>query len=124
MSNRAPLSHQTDNEDWPNGTHDPLWDLLGRTPPVTPSPFFTRKVLRAVRNQTQPADSLWSLLLRWRTLVLGSAVAVIALLMGITLMQEAGTSNLLLTYSKDLEVIAHLDELLNSDDAIVWQNIF
>jgi len=123
MSNRAPSSHQNDHEDWPNGTPDPLWDLLGRARPVTPSPYFTRRVLRAVRNRTEPADSLWSVLLRWRTLVMGSAVAAIALFLGVTLTQETGTPDFLLTNSKDLEVIAHLHELLN-DDTLVWQNTF
>lgn len=129
MSKRAPHSHLPDNEqaEWPNGSHDSLWDLLGRAPSIQPSPFFTRNVLRAVRNQAPQADSLWSIFLRLRNLALGGAVAAIALLMGTTLTQETTPADLLLlTHSRDFEVIAHLHELLNSDENIVWpeQNIF
>lgn len=48
-------------EDW---GQDELWDLLGKTKPVSVSPFFSRNVLREIR---QNPERPWipRLLLRW-----------------------------------------------------------
>ena len=48
-------------EDWDK---DALWDLLGKTGPVSVSPFFSRNVLREIRRS--PARPMVPLfLLRW-----------------------------------------------------------
>jgi hypothetical protein len=48
-------------DDWDK---DALWDLLGKTKPVTVSPFFSRNVLREIRRS--PARPMVPLfLLRW-----------------------------------------------------------
>ena len=48
-------------EDWDK---DALWDLLGKTKPVSVSPFFSRNVLREIRRgSTRPMIPLF--LLRW-----------------------------------------------------------
>lgn len=105
---------------------DPLWDLLGQAPAVQPSPFFTRNVLRAVREaeaeatSQASANSLWALLLRLRTYLLGGAVATVALLFSLTLLQDGDPDPYLAQNAADIEVIAHLDELLASEETSVW----
>ena len=48
-------------EDWDK---DALWDLLGKTKPITVSPFFARNVLREIRRgSARPMIPLF--LLRW-----------------------------------------------------------
>lgn len=37
-----------------------LWDLLGNTPNVEPGPFFSRNVLRKVRQISPEKSSLWT----------------------------------------------------------------
>jgi hypothetical protein len=59
---------------------DALWELLGRARPIAaPSPFFTRNVLRSIRQKT-PAKSIPAFLLRWIT-----APAFAILLLGFSL---------------------------------------
>ena len=49
------------NSEW---NHDELWDLLGKTKPVSVSPFFFRNVLREIRRTSaRPLVPLF--LLRW-----------------------------------------------------------
>lgn len=56
---------------------DALWDLLGKARKVEASPYFTRQVMREVREQgRRPAWSL-SLVLRW--LIPASAAAALVL---------------------------------------------
>ena len=44
--------------------HDALWDLLGKTKPVSVTPFFSRNVLREIRRSpVRPLVPLF--LLRW-----------------------------------------------------------
>jgi hypothetical protein len=43
---------------------DELWDLLGKARKTEASPYFTRKVLRAVQEERRPAFSM-AFLLRW-----------------------------------------------------------
>ena len=58
-------------EDW---DQDELWNLLGKAKPVSVSPFFSRNVLREVRQLT-PRPWIPTLVLRW----LGAgALAVLA----------------------------------------------
>ncbi|MFZ4775738.1 MAG: hypothetical protein ACOYM3_10260 [Terrimicrobiaceae bacterium] len=48
-------------EDW---DHDQLWDLLGNTKPVQVSPFFSRNVLRRIR-QASARPLVPVFVLRW-----------------------------------------------------------
>ena len=54
---------------------DALWELLGRARRVEASPYFTRKVLRAIREEPRPAFSI-SMVLRW-LLPLSACAAVV-----------------------------------------------
>jgi hypothetical protein len=44
--------------------NDELWNLLGLARTASPSPFFTRNVLRSIRHLT-PAPSIHPFVLRW-----------------------------------------------------------
>lgn len=44
--------------------NDKLWDLLGRARPVSVSPYFSRRVLREIR-QVRSRPLLSAFLLRW-----------------------------------------------------------
>jgi len=117
--------------------HDPLWDLLGKADqvhqPVAVSPFFARNVVREVRLSRDPRGgslpALFSLLRRLRLSVAGlAAAAVVTLFYGsVVLDNPASTQNPTgsplaqsLGDSRDVEVIKHLDELLDLDDSSVW----
>lgn len=56
---------------------DALWDLLGHAKDVKASPYFTRKVLRAVKEESRKSTFNFRLLLRW--LIPASAAAALAL---------------------------------------------
>jgi len=53
---------------------DPLWDLLGRAKRTEASPYFARKVLRAVQNNDRQSFSLTTF---WRWLIPTSAFAAV-----------------------------------------------
>ena len=56
-----------------------LWDLLGHSKTLEPSPFFARTVLRAIREET-PSSSGISSWFQWRRLVPSlSAVAALVI---------------------------------------------
>jgi len=105
---------------------DELWQLLGKARQPSVSPFFSRNVLRAVRNEKQERfGSFWRIFRSYRqALVLASCVAVVSV--GTFFAEHQREEHQILTIaqtvseSPDYQVIAHLDELLDSEESSVW----
>jgi hypothetical protein len=107
---------------------DDLWDLLGRSKAPEPSPFFSRNILRAIREEAQekPGFMLW-LRLHWRTVAVSACTVAIAAGIAFkqtTHVQHEPDSVVLLaqqvSVSPDYQVISNLDELLDSEHNSVW----
>jgi hypothetical protein len=109
---------------------DELWELLGRARPVRPSPFFSRNVLRAIREdapEVEPGFFEW-LCRGWNALAAATAVAVVlffALRTGGPV--PAGTKLAVgdaaieqVLASDEFAVIANLETLLSVDDNEIW----
>ena len=115
---------------------DDLWELMGRAKAPAPSPFFSRNVLRAIREESQekPGVMLWlrsrlELLRRhWQmtavTATGACAVAVAAVFtFGPSSLHQPDQELLLVqqvSVSPDYQVISNLDELLDSERNSVW----
>lgn len=111
--------------------HDDLWHLLGKARQPTVSPFFSRNVIREVRNiqQDQPGFFAW-IRRHWQLTAIGTCATLI--LVGASL--KTRTSESLewddqqqlvamaetVSESPDYHVIAHLDELLDSEESSIW----
>ena len=109
------MERQDDNE---------LWDILGRVPGPTLSPFFARNVLRKIRQDATPERNWFSL----RRLVAASAVAVVVVGMAIAthhpVPQKTSTNDLDVVAKidpQDYDVVADLDELIAWDENTVWE---
>lgn len=110
--------------------NDELWQVLGRAKQPAVSPFFSRNILRDIRAMRQERPGVWGWMLdHWKAPVF--ATCALALVVGAALRQESspreeGVDRQLLAFaetvskSPDYIVIAHLDELLDSDDNSVW----
>jgi hypothetical protein len=106
---------------------DDLWRLLGQTKARAVSPFFSRNVLRAIREEKQeePAVLAW---MHWRWLALGATTCALLLASGIALRQTTQPSQVdpvmvlaqQVSTSPDYQVINHLDELLASEETSIW----
>jgi len=107
---------------------DDLWRLLGKTKAPSVSPFFSRNVLRAIREEKQekPALLAW---FHWRWLTLGASVCVLLAATGVSLrhpsQQPASDASVMVlaqqvSTSPDYQVINHLDELLASEETSIW----
>jgi hypothetical protein len=104
-----------------------LWDLLGRAAAPKVSPFFSRNILRDIR---QP--NAWAVLRGWfglRRLVpaVGVAVALMAVVFlrtqtSVPSSSESQSDKLAIVSAQDYEVIADLDDLLASDDNNSWED--
>ena len=105
----------------------PLWDILGRVPEPTLSPFFARNVVRKIRQgatRFERARNWFSL----RRLVAASAVAILVVGMAIAthhpISRTASTSDLDVVAKidpQDYDVVADLDELIAWDENTVWE---
>jgi hypothetical protein len=105
-----------------------LWDILGRVPEPTLSPFFARNVLRKIRQDATRLDRArnWFSL---RRLVAASAVAIVVVGMAIAthhpVSSQRGSANDLDVVAKvdpqDYDVVADLDELIAWDENTVWE---
>ena len=112
------MERQDDNE---------LWDILGRAPEPTLSPFFARNVLRKIRQEAtrfEWARNWFSL----RRLVAASAVAVLVVGMAITTHHpvsqrvSANDSDVVAKIDpQDYDVVTDLDELIAWDENTVWE---
>lgn len=103
-----------------------LWDFLGRLEPPKISPFFSRNVVRTVREQVRPSFSLrtW---LRWLVPASVAATALIAGLISLhhPAMRPTQTSDVDVVAKidpQDYEVVDDLDQLLASDENSLWDD--
>ncbi len=104
--------------------HDNLWNLLGKVREPRVSPFFARNVVRAIREGSTPAGSAWEwLCARWRLVAISAAAVAVVSAMSIEFAQRPDPVYVLasrVSASPDLQVISHLDELLDSEQNSVW----
>ncbi|MDB6150525.1 MAG: hypothetical protein JWQ44_1973 [Chthoniobacter sp.] len=105
--------------------HDELWQLLGKARAPRVSPFFSRNVLRAVREEQPGRSGRFGWFHRgWQITALGACAVVIAGAVFLSKQAEAPDPVSLLasqvTVSPDYHVIGHLDELLDSELNSVW----
>ena len=106
--------------------HDELWHLLGRAKEPQVSPFFSRNILRAIREeQPEPLGFVTWLRRRWKLAVLTTGGAVLVLVALVPKPITEQPDSLLLaahevSASPDYQVISNLDELLDSERNSVW----
>ena len=99
-----------------------LWDLLGKSAEPKISPFFARNVLREVRESERR-----SRVSGWLVPAAGVAVAIIAALFvrvqtPDSNYSESRAETLTFIESQDSELIADLDDLIESDDNNSWDD--
>jgi hypothetical protein len=103
-----------------NHEEDPqLWDLLGRSKGATPSPFFARNVVRAVRAEIPERDGVgaWFNLRRLVPAFSAAAALAIALFTFQVLHHQVSPRRGSITVEvQDPEVAADLDLLASNDD--------
>ncbi|RYD63508.1 MAG: hypothetical protein EOP84_33595 [Verrucomicrobiaceae bacterium] len=112
--------------------HDDLWHLLGKARQPTVSPFLSRDVIREVRNLQQERVGFFAWLRRhWKVPALGACAAVVIAAITFNsspserLAVDEHQQQLLalaetVSESPDYQVIAHLDELLDSEESSLW----
>ncbi|HEU5247833.1 MAG TPA: hypothetical protein VFU09_12150 [Candidatus Udaeobacter sp.] len=104
-----------------------LWDILGRIPEPTLSPFFARNVVRSVRQEATRFERMrtW---FSWRRLAAASAVVIVVIGMAIAThhpvsqTRAANDSDVVAKIDpQDYDVVADLDELIAWDENSVWE---
>jgi hypothetical protein len=118
--------------------NDKLWELLGKSRPTPVSPFFSRNVLRAVRQEedARAHRSFLSRIIRslhrwaWQSALAGTcAIAAIATLVTqfpSTFVRHHHTPDVQAGLARqivgnpDYEVIKHLDELVADEESSLW----
>lgn len=117
-----------------NDEHDDLWELLGNARQETPSPFFSRNVLREVRQLRQAGPSFAGWLRRqWHWALIGACAVLIVVLNSPGFDSRLGRREQpvepadqierlvqQLSQSPDLFVIANLDELEADAESSIW----
>jgi len=107
---------------------DDLWRLLGQAKAPAVSPFFSRNVLRAIREEKQEKPGLFAWL-HWRWLTLAASACVLVVASSVALhhpsapLAQADPVMILaqqVSTSPDYQVINHLDELLASEETSIW----
>lgn len=105
-----------------------LWDILGRVPEPTLSPFFARNVVRSVRQEATRFGRIreW---FSWRRLAAASAVVVLVIGMAVAthhpVSQTTATNDsdaVAKIDPRDYDVVADLDELIAWDENSVWDD--
>lgn len=103
-----------------------LWDLLGHAEEPKVSPFFSRNVLREIRQRR--ASSTLREWLGLRRLIPATGVAMALIAVALLRPQTSVPSSKLqsekmeMVSAQDYEVIADLDDLLGSDDNNSWED--
>ena len=104
--------------------HDDLWDLLGKAKATKASPFFSRNVLRAIReSQPEKRDLFAWLRARWKSAVVGAGLVAVVAIAAVERNERPDPLLVLadqVSASPDYQVINHLDELLDSEQNSVW----
>ncbi|MDR3406179.1 MAG: hypothetical protein P4L99_27075 [Chthoniobacter sp.] len=108
---------------------DDLWRLLGHAKAPSVSPFFSRNVLRAIREEKQEKPGVFAWF-HWRWLTLAASACVLIVASGVALhlrhpVQSAQADPVTVlaqqvSTSPDYQVINHLDELLASEETSIW----
>src|SRR6266487_3547092 len=106
------MERQDDNE---------LWDILGRVPEPTLSPFFARNVLRKIRQDATRLDRARNWFSLRRLVAAASAVAIVVVGMAIATHHPVSRT----TSANDLEVVAKIDPqdydvVADLDELIAW----
>jgi hypothetical protein len=105
-----------------------LWDVLGRIPEPTLSPFFARNVVRSVRQRATRSGRMreW---FSWRRLAAASAVVVLVIGMAVATRHPVsqttatnGSDVVAKIDPQDYDVVADLDELIAWDENSVWED--
>jgi hypothetical protein len=105
-----------------------LWDVLGRLPEPTLSPFFARNVLRKIRQKPIHFERVRN----WfsvRKVVGASAVAAVAVALALVThypgprTTPSNESDVVAKIDpQDYDVVADLDELIAWDENSVWED--
>ena len=105
-----------------------LWDVLGRLPEPTVSPFFARNVLRKIRVQPTHFERVRN----WfsvRKVVGASAVAAVFVALALVThypgprTTSSSDSDVVAKIDpQDYDVVADLDELIAWDENSVWED--
>ena len=104
-----------------------LWDILGRVPEPTLSPFFARNVVRSVREDATRFGWMRSWFNWWR---LAAASAVVIVVVGIAVATHHPVSQTTAANDSDVvakidpqdyDVVVDLDELIAWDENSVWE---
>ena len=105
-----------------------LWDVLGRLPEPTLSPFFARNVLRKIRQQPSHFERVRS----WfsvRRVVGASAVAALFVALALVMHYPGpGTTSssdsdaVAKIDPQDYDVVTDLDQLIAWDENSVWED--
>ena len=105
--------------------HDDLWHLLGKARVPEVSPFFSRNVLRALREAApEKGGMLGWLRRRWQLTAVSGCALMIAGFALIPRTEQSDQTTMLLakevSQSTDYQVISNLDELLAMQASSVW----
>lgn len=105
--------------------HDDLWHLLGKAKVPKVSPFFSRNILRAIREAAPEKGglSVW-LRRRWQFITVSACALLVAGFVLIPRTEQPDFTAMLfakeVSQSTDYQVISNLDELLASEASSVW----
>jgi hypothetical protein len=105
-----------------NRDEDPqLWDLLGQSKRPSPSPFFSRNVVRVVRSQSGRGQGLLAWFSMRRLVPALSATAVVAItaftFQVLHHQDRSSQPGFASAETPDAELVADLDVLVNDDDS-------
>ena len=107
--------------------HDDLWELLGKARETKVSPFFSRNVLRAIREEEQEKVGFFSWLrAHWKVATVSFGLVAAVAIVSVEQLERKERPDPLVALatqvsaSPDYQVINHLDELLDSEQNSVW----
>ena len=118
--------------------NDKLWELLGKAQAPTVSPFFSRNIVRAIRQEVAPRRSLFSRftasLRRWTWQYALAGTCAVAALIAVhpsisptfsfrhhhAAVAKSPSLEIQIVANPDYEVINHLDELVADEESSVW----
>jgi hypothetical protein len=90
---------------------DPLWELLGRSRRIGASPYFVRRVLRAIHEE-KPSRFSWVALWRW---LIPTAACAALVIVWATYQQDDQEA-----FDAYFDEAADLQSLVASEDGSMW----